>query len=99
MISQVTHFFLLSLLLPDLCFNSLQTFLLDGNFLQSLPDELEHMQQLSYVSLSFNEFSNIPGVLEKLTAMDKLCMSGNCMDTLDLQVLKRMPHIKHVDLR
>lgn len=79
--------------------NSLQTFLLDGNFLQSLPDELEHMHQLSYVSLSFNEFTDIPGVLEKLTAMDKLCMSGNCMDTLNLQVLKRMPHIKHVDLR
>ncbi|NXK72657.1 PHLP1 phosphatase, partial [Amazona guildingii] len=76
-----------------------QTFLLDGNFLQSLPDELEHMRQLSYVSLSFNEFTDIPGVLEKLTAMDKLCMSGNCMDTLNLQVLKRMPHIKHVDLR
>ncbi|KAF4794134.1 PH domain leucine-rich repeat-containing protein phosphatase 1 [Turdus rufiventris] len=78
---------------------SLQTFLLDGNFLHSLPDELEHMHQLSYVSLSFNEFSDIPGVLEKLTAMDKLCMSGNCIDTLNLQVLKRMPHIKHVDLR
>ncbi|KFQ49314.1 PH domain leucine-rich repeat-containing protein phosphatase 1, partial [Nestor notabilis] len=76
-----------------------QTFLLDGNFLQSLPDELEHMHQLSYVSLSFNEFTDIPGVLEKLTAMDKLCMSGNCMDTLNLQVLKKMPHIKHVDLR
>ncbi|KGL74476.1 PH domain leucine-rich repeat-containing protein phosphatase 1, partial [Tinamus guttatus] len=76
-----------------------QTFLLDGNFLQSLPDELEHMHQLSYASLSFNEFTDIPGVLEKLTAMDKLCMSGNCLDTLNLQGLKRMPHIKHVDLR
>lgn len=86
-------------LFPSPTYNSLQTFLLDGNFLQSLPDELEHMRQLSYMSLSFNEFTDIPGVLEKLTAMDKLCMSGNCMDTLNLQVLKRMPHIKHVDLR
>ncbi|NXA38145.1 PHLP1 phosphatase, partial [Eudromia elegans] len=76
-----------------------QTFLLDGNFLQSLPDELEHMHQLGYLSLSFNEFTDIPGVIEKLTAMDKLCMSGNCLDTLNLQGLKRMPHIKHVDLR
>lgn len=80
-------------------FNSLQTFLLDGNFLQSLPAELEKMHQLSYLGLSFNEFSDIPEVLEKLTAMEKLCMSGNCMGTLDLQALKRMPHIKHIDLR
>ncbi|KAF7245255.1 PH domain leucine-rich repeat-containing protein phosphatase 1 [Varanus komodoensis] len=79
--------------------NSLQTFLLDGNFLQSLPAELEKMHQLSYLGLSFNEFIDIPVVLEKLPAMDKLCMSGNCMETLNLQTLRRMPHIKHVDLR
>ncbi|XP_053101074.1 PH domain leucine-rich repeat-containing protein phosphatase 1 [Hemicordylus capensis] len=79
--------------------NNLQTFLLDGNFLQSLPTELERMHQLSYLGLSFNEFSNIPEVLEKLPAMDKLCMSGNCMEMLSLQTLKRLPHIKHIDLR
>ncbi|ERE73753.1 PH domain leucine-rich repeat protein phosphatase 1-like protein [Cricetulus griseus] len=78
---------------------SLQTFLLDGNFLQSLPAELENMHQLSYLGLSFNEFTDIPEVLEKLTAVDKLCMAGNCMETLRLQAFRRMPHIKHVDLR
>lgn len=80
-------------------FCSLQTFLLDGNFLQSLPAELENMHQLSYLGLSFNEFTDIPEVLEKLAAVDKLCMSGNCLETLRLQALRRMPHIKHVDLR
>ena len=80
-------------------FNSLQTFLLDGNFLQTLPAELENMHQLSYLGLSFNEFADFPEVLEKLTAVDKLCMSGNCMETLRLQALTKMPHIKHVDLR
>lgn len=84
---------------PPLVFNSLQTFLLDGNFLQSLPAELERMHQLSYLGLSFNEFSNIPEVLEKLSAMEKLCMSGNCIEALCLQTLRRMPHIKHIDLR
>ncbi|XP_012860217.1 PH domain leucine-rich repeat-containing protein phosphatase 1 [Echinops telfairi] len=79
--------------------HNLQTFLLDGNFLQSLPAELENMHQLSYLSLSFNEFTDIPEVLEKLTAVDKLCMSGNCIEALRLQALRRMPHIKHVDLR
>ncbi|KAJ6654689.1 hypothetical protein lerEdw1_006649 [Lerista edwardsae] len=79
--------------------NNLQTFLLDGNFLQSLPSELEKMHQLSYLGLSFNEFSDIPEVLEKLPAMDKLCMSGNCMEMLSLQTLRRLPHIKHIDLR
>ncbi|KAF6303101.1 PH domain and leucine rich repeat protein phosphatase 1 [Rhinolophus ferrumequinum] len=79
--------------------HNLQTFLLDGNFLQTLPAELENMHQLSYLGLSFNEFTDIPEVLEKLTAVDKLCMSGNCMETLRLQALRKMPHIKHVDLR
>uniref|UniRef100_H9GIC3 protein-serine/threonine phosphatase n=1 Tax=Anolis carolinensis TaxID=28377 RepID=H9GIC3_ANOCA len=79
--------------------NNLQTFLLDGNFLQSLPVELERMHQLSYLGLSFNEFTDIPEILEKLPAMDKLCMSGNCLETLNLQTLRRMPHIKHIDLR
>lgn len=83
----------------DVFLNSLQTFLLDGNFLQTLPTELENMHQLSYLGLSFNEFTDIPEILEKLTAVDKLCMSGNCMETLRLQALQKMPHIRHVDLR
>ncbi|XP_038626163.1 PH domain leucine-rich repeat-containing protein phosphatase 1 [Tachyglossus aculeatus] len=79
--------------------HNLQTFLLDGNHLLSLPAEMENMQQLSYLGLSFNEFADIPSVLAKLTAVDRLCMSGNCLETLSLQALGRVPHIKHVDLR
>ncbi|XP_070603246.1 PH domain leucine-rich repeat-containing protein phosphatase 1 [Erythrolamprus reginae] len=79
--------------------NNLQTFLLDGNFLKSLPDELERMHQINYLGLSFNEFRDIPDVLEKLTAMDKFCLSGNCMESLSLPILKKMTHIKHIDLR
>ncbi|XP_061256358.1 PH domain leucine-rich repeat-containing protein phosphatase 1 isoform X2 [Bos javanicus] len=79
--------------------HNLQTFLLDGNFLQTLPAELENMHQLSYLGLSFNEFTDLPEVLQKLTAVEKLCMSGNCVETLRLQALRKMPHIKHVDLR
>ncbi|XP_070635251.1 PH domain leucine-rich repeat-containing protein phosphatase 1 isoform X2 [Bos indicus] len=79
--------------------HNLQTFLLDGNFLQTLPAELENMHQLSYLGLSFNEFTDLPEVLQKLTAVEKLCMSGNCVEALRLQALRKMPHIKHVDLR
>ncbi|XP_029446159.1 PH domain leucine-rich repeat-containing protein phosphatase 1 [Rhinatrema bivittatum] len=79
--------------------HGLQTFLLDGNALQALPAELVHMQHLSYLGLSFNEFTDIPSVLEQLTAVEKLCMSGNCLAVLRLQALRRMPHVKHVDLR
>uniref|UniRef100_UPI00398F04A9 PH domain leucine-rich repeat-containing protein phosphatase 1 isoform X2 n=1 Tax=Pristiophorus japonicus TaxID=55135 RepID=UPI00398F04A9 len=78
---------------------SLQTFLLDGNYLCSLPPELGSLQQLSYLGLSFNEFRNIPVVLENLTAVEKLCMSGNYLETLCLQSLCRISHIKQVDLR
>nr|XP_033785214.1 PH domain leucine-rich repeat-containing protein phosphatase 1 isoform X1 [Geotrypetes seraphini] len=79
--------------------HSLQTFLLDGNSLQALPAELVQMQQLSYLGLSFNEFTDIPSVLEQLMAVEKLCMSGNCLAVLQLQALRRMPHVKHADLR
>lgn len=57
------------------------------------------MSQLSYLGLSFNEFTQIPEVLEKVQAMDKLCMSGNSLQVLQLQILKGIPHIKQVDLR
>ncbi|XP_060706295.1 PH domain leucine-rich repeat-containing protein phosphatase 1-like [Hemiscyllium ocellatum] len=79
--------------------NNLQTFLLDGNCLGSLPLELGNLVQLNYLSLSFNEFRSIPVVLESLKAVEKLCMSGNYIETLCLQGLRRMPHIKQVDLR
>lgn len=67
--------------------------------MESLPAELERIHQLSYLGLSFNEFSDIPEVLEKLPAMEKLCMSGNCMEILNLQTLRKMPHVKHIELR
>ncbi|XP_068092863.1 PH domain leucine-rich repeat-containing protein phosphatase 1 [Hyperolius riggenbachi] len=79
--------------------HNLQTFLLDGNYLQTLPQELENLGQLSYLGLSFNEFTEIPEVLEKMQAMDKLCMPGNSLQMLYLKTLRRLPHIKHVDLR
>ncbi|MEE6465238.1 hypothetical protein FKM82_006504 [Ascaphus truei] len=79
--------------------HNLQTFLLDGNYLQSLPAELGNMHQLSYLGLSFNEFTDIPGVLEKMHTMDRLCMPGNSLGVLRLKTLRRMPQIKHVDLR
>ncbi|XP_051872670.1 PH domain leucine-rich repeat-containing protein phosphatase 1-like isoform X2 [Pristis pectinata] len=79
--------------------DNLQTILLDGNCLSSLPSELGNLKQLSYLGLSFNEFKNIPKVLEDLTAVERLCMSGNYLETLSLQSLSRMPHIKQLDLR
>uniref|UniRef100_A0A4W3J252 protein-serine/threonine phosphatase n=1 Tax=Callorhinchus milii TaxID=7868 RepID=A0A4W3J252_CALMI len=77
--------------------NNLQTFLLDGNSLQFLAPELANLQQLTYLSLSFNQFTHIPAVLEKLTTVEKLCMSGNGLETLSLQKVGRMPHIKQLD--
>lgn len=78
---------------------SLQTLCLDGNFLTSLPEELGNLQQLSSLGISFNNFSQIPDVYEKLTMLDKVVMAGNQLEVLNLGVLNRMSHIKHVDLR
>lgn len=78
---------------------SLQTFLLDGNHLNSLPSELGNLKQLSYLGLSFNEFTSIPVVLEDLTAVERLCMAGNYLEMLSLNSLCRMSHIKQLDLR
>ncbi|CAH2324027.1 PH domain leucine-rich repeat-containing phosphatase 2 isoform X1 [Pelobates cultripes] len=78
---------------------SLQTMILDGNSLTSLPEELGCLQHLSTLGLSFNDFSNIPKVYEKLCSVEKLCMAGNCVGMLSLQMLNNMPHLKHIDLR
>lgn len=79
--------------------NNLQTFLLDGNCLQTLPAELGSLSQLSYLGLSFNKFTEIPEVIEKMASMDKLCMPGNSLQVLNLKSFRRMPQVKHVDLR
>lgn len=79
--------------------HNLKTLLLDGNRLQSLPPELSSLQQLNYLGLLFNEFVDIPAVLQNLISVEKLCMAGNCLDTLNLQMLSRMTHIRHIDLR
>nr|XP_007991908.2 PH domain leucine-rich repeat-containing protein phosphatase 2 isoform X4 [Chlorocebus sabaeus] len=78
---------------------NLQTLCLDGNFLTTLPEELGNLQQLSSLGISFNNFSRIPEVYEKLTMLDKVVMAGNCLEVLNLGMLNRMNHIKHVDLR
>ncbi|XP_021558850.1 PH domain leucine-rich repeat-containing protein phosphatase 2 isoform X2 [Neomonachus schauinslandi] len=78
---------------------NLQTLCLDGNFLTTLPEELGNLQQLSSLGISFNNFSQIPEVYEKLTMLDKVVMAGNRLEVLNLGVLNRMSHIKHVDLR
>ncbi|KAB1273417.1 PH domain leucine-rich repeat-containing protein phosphatase 2 [Camelus dromedarius] len=79
--------------------DSLQTLCLDGNLLTTLPEELGNLQQLSSLGISFNNFSQIPEVYEKLTMLDKVVMAGNRVEVLHLGVLNRMSHIKHVDLR
>lgn len=80
-------------------FLSLQTLCLDGNHLDCLPEELGSLSQLCSLGLSFNSFPNIPAVLERLGAMDKLAMAGNRVEVLELSSLLRMSHIKSIDLR
>lgn len=75
---------------------SLQTVSLDGNHLSFLPDEVGGLSQLSSLGLSFNNFSLVPAVLERLRAVDKLAMAGNGVESLELCNLK---HLKHIDLR
>ncbi|OCT82355.1 hypothetical protein XELAEV_18024881mg [Xenopus laevis] len=78
---------------------SLQTLNLDGNLLTSLPEELGSLQQLSTFGLAFSDLSSIPKVYEKLIALEKLCMAGNRLEALSLQILNNMPHLKHIDVR
>lgn len=78
---------------------SLQTLSLDGNHLSSLPDEMGGLFQLNSLGLSFNSFSHVPAVLERLSVVDKLAMAGNRVESLDLCTLVRMSHLKNIDLR
>uniref|UniRef100_A0A669F6H2 PH domain and leucine rich repeat protein phosphatase 2 n=1 Tax=Oreochromis niloticus TaxID=8128 RepID=A0A669F6H2_ORENI len=78
---------------------SLQTLSLDGNHLSSLPEEMGGLFQLNSLGLSFNSFSHVPAVLERLSAVDKLAMAGNRVESLDLCTLVRMSHLKNIDLR
>ncbi|XP_023597653.1 PH domain leucine-rich repeat-containing protein phosphatase 2 isoform X2 [Trichechus manatus latirostris] len=78
---------------------NLQILCLDGNFLTTLPEELGNLQQLCSLGISFNHFSQIPEVYVKLTTLEKVVMAGNRLEVLNLGVLNRMSHIKHVDLR
>ncbi|XP_030579431.1 PH domain leucine-rich repeat-containing protein phosphatase 2 [Archocentrus centrarchus] len=78
---------------------SLQTLSLDGNHLSSLPEEMGGLFQLNSLGLSFNSFSHVPAVLERLSAVDKLAMAGNRVESLELCTLVGMSHLKNIDLR
>lgn len=78
---------------------SLQTLSLEGNHLSALPEELGGLSQLGSLGLSFNQFPHIPAVMERLTAVDRLAMAGNRVETLELGFLCRMSHLKIIDLR
>lgn len=78
--------------------SSLQTLLLDGNSLGSLPVELGSLEGLTYLGLSFNRFSCVPPVLEKLPGLERLCLAGNQLSVLDMAGLQWLP-ARHIDLR
>lgn len=82
----------------SLIVSSLQTLLLDGNFLSALPAELGSLEGLTYLGLSFNCFSSVPPVLEKLRGMERLCLAGNQLSVLDIAGLQWLPS-RHIDLR
>ena len=85
-------------LLPIVWCRSLRTLLLDGNFLGSLPAELGSLEGLAYLGLSFNQFSCVPPVLEKLRSLEKLCLAGNRLSVLDVAGLQWLS-ARHIDLR
>ncbi|TNN87530.1 PH domain leucine-rich repeat-containing protein phosphatase 2 [Liparis tanakae] len=55
--------------------------------------------KLNGLGLSFNNFTHIPAVLERLSAVDKLAMAGNRVESLELCILAKMSHLKNIDLR
>ncbi|KAG7275147.1 hypothetical protein CRUP_015801 [Coryphaenoides rupestris] len=76
---------------------------LSSNYLDSIPGavgamDLGSLRKLGYLGLSFNQFSHVPQVLERLASMERLCMAGNSLETLVLQNF-RLLRVKHVDLR
>ncbi|XP_016355561.1 PH domain leucine-rich repeat-containing protein phosphatase 1-like [Sinocyclocheilus anshuiensis] len=81
-----------------LCMAGNKTLVLDGNLLSALPVELGRLQRLVYLGLSFNEFTQVPSVLEQLPAVERLCMAGNKVCVLTLQTF-RLLTVKHIDLR
>lgn len=60
--------------------------------------ELSSLEGLCYLGLSFNRFSSVPPVLEKLRGVEKLCLAGNQLSVLDLSGLQWLP-ARSVDLR
>lgn len=78
--------------------SSLRTLLLDGNLLSSLPSELGSLEGLTYLGLSFNRFSCVPPVLERLRVLEKLCLAGNQLSVLDVAGLQWLS-ARHIDLR
>lgn len=78
--------------------SSLRTLLLDGNLLSSLPSELGSLEGLTHLGLSFNRFDGVPPVLEKLRALEKLCLAGNQLSVLDVSGLQWLS-ARHIDLR
>lgn len=78
--------------------SSLQTLLLDGNFLSALPAELASLDGLTYLGLSFNRFICVPPVLERLRGMERLCLAGNHLSVLNVAGLQWLP-ARHIDLR
>lgn len=83
---------------PSRPVSSLRTLLLDGNFLSGLPAELGLLESLTYLGLSFNRFSCVPPVLEKLRVLEKLCLAGNQLSVLDVAGLQWLS-VRHIDLR
>lgn len=82
----------------SLLLSSLQTLLLDGNLLSSLPVELGSLEGLTYLGLSFNCFVCVPPILEKLRGVERLCLAGNQLSVLDMAGLQWLP-ARHIDLR
>lgn len=82
----------------NMCAFSLQTLLLDGNLLSSLPVDLGSLEGLTYLGLSFNCFSCVPSILEKLRGLERLCLAGNQLSVLNMAGLQWLP-ARHIDLR
>ncbi|ESO82713.1 hypothetical protein LOTGIDRAFT_155730 [Lottia gigantea] len=76
---------------------------LHNNRLQYLPEVIMEMRNLNVVVLAFNRFTTIPSVLlqSKLAVykLDSLIMAGNLVESLPIDLLSEMSHVKKIDLR